>query len=68
MDRNKSKAQIYKESYDKANYSTIQIKYRPNEFDKDLLKQVAKFKGESMSEFIKKAVIARIERIENGLE
>lgn len=55
-------------AYREANYKVIQIKYRPNEFDRELLKQVAKFKGESMSEFIRKAIIARIERIEQGLE
>lgn len=55
-------------AYRKANYKVMQIKHKSKEFDIDLLKQVIKFKGASVNEFIKKAVIARIDRIEQGLE
>ena len=68
MEKTKIKKKDLSNAYRKANYKIIQMKYKPKEFDIDLLKQVAKFKGESMSKFIRKAVIARIDRIEQGLE
>ena len=68
MDKNKPDKNTYDNAYIKANYIRYNFKYRTSEIDPDLLKQIANFKGESVNEFIKKAVIARIESIEQGLE
>ena len=68
MDKNKPDKNTYDNAYIKANYIRYGFKYRTSEIDPDLLKQIANFKGESVNEFIKKAVIARIESIEQGLE
>lgn len=68
MDKNKFDQREYDKAYKKANYIRYNFKYRASELDPDLLKQVSEFKNESVNEFIKKAVIARIERIEQGQE
>lgn len=68
MDIPKFDKMKYDNAYKKANYERITFSYRPDEFNKELLKQIEKFEGESVNEFIEKADTARIDRIEKGLE